>query len=513
MSTYTLTIVQNGNVREVSLGRDQDLLSAIRESGAGQVHAPCGGNGTCGQCRVQLDGQEVLACRTIPNRSCTVSLPTVRAMEVTTDGSVDIAPGGKGLGVAVDVGTTTVAAYLYDLASGRCLAVWGERNAQAPFGADVISRIQYASTADGLIRLSRIIRTQIANAIDDMCGRTGHASSEVRWLSIAGNTVMEHILVSISPESIGTAPFTPVTSFGFVHSTCPLFPSLDPRGRMYLCPALAGYVGGDITAGLYSSGAWQSEDLCLFLDVGTNGEMGLGDRTGFRCCATAAGPAFEGAEIECGMAASPGAISKVYYVNSLIKFDVIGDVEPAGICGSGLIDALAALLRAGAVDGSGRLLPPEEVPEEIRANLRQDGRGALRYYLSETVYISAQDIRQLQLAKAAIRAGIETLLAEGSRTCAEIGQVLIAGGFGAYMDIRSACAIGLLPPELGAKARHIGNSAGSGAALALTKQGREDLAQLAERCSYLELSSSPLFMETYIECMIFDEVEDIYGVQ
>ena len=316
--------------------------------------------------------------------------------------------------------------------------------------------------------------------------------------------------MGLSPVSIGTAPFKTLSLFGDVCPASQIFSGLAPEAELYLCPALAGYVGGDITAGLYSSKAYLSKETCLFLDIGTNGEMGVGDENGFICCATAAGPAFEGAEIECGMDGSLGAISKVAYVDKEVRFSVIGDVEATGICGSGLVDALSVLLRCGAVQESGRMLPPEEAPENVRDRLRKGEDGAMRFYFTDRVYVSSNDIRQLQLAKAAIRAGIETLLGLCGKNYDQISELLIAGGFGAFMDVKSACAIGLLPPAFCGKTRHVGNSAGAGAALTLAHDARQTLAGFTAKCSYHELSSSPVFMEKYIECMVFDEAEEVY---
>lgn len=505
---------------------DQSLLSTLRDAGYSSINAPCGGNGTCKQCGVTVTGEvlpvdgsgqrtvsseRILACRHRPASDLFVIVPDTEKISVVTSGAGDIAPQGEGLGVAVDIGTTTVALYLYDLATGKRLAVESDRNAQRPFGADVLSRIVFSSVGDGLTKLSAAIRNQLDRAIDAACRAARRKRAEIRFVSIAGNTVMEHIFVEYSPVGIGVAPFTPVSLFGDLRPADGFFKGLAEGAQLYMCPALAGYVGGDITAGLLSSGAWQESEPCLFIDIGTNGEMGVGDKNGFTCCATAAGPAFEGAEIECGMDGSKGAINTAAYENGEVVYTVIGDVEAAGICGSGLIDALVTMLRCGAVEESGRMVPPEEAPENIAHRIRRGEDGGLRFYFSDKVYVSAMDVRQLQLAKAAIRGGIETLLALRGKGHGDISSVLIAGGFGAYMDVKSACAIGLLPPTFVEKTKHVGNSAGAGAALALGEESRQELSRLTERCEYLELSSSALFMEKYIDYMVFDEVGEVFN--
>ncbi len=520
-----LKVIQNGKTVEVPAQEGASVLFALQSAGMTGIHAPCGGNGTCHQCGAMLTGrlravgggeemtadhEQLLACRWIPLGDCEVVLPDTEKLDVLTTGAEDIRPCGEKLGVAVDIGTTTVAAFLYDLSTGKQLSIDSGRNAQRAYGADVISRIQYSAGEGGLERLQKAICGQISDSIDTLCSKAGRERKEIELVSVAGNTVMGHLFDGLSPVAIGVAPFTPESLFGDFRPAERLLPGLADGARVYLCPALAGYVGGDITAGLLSSGAWREEETCLFLDIGTNGEMGLGDKNGYLCCATAAGPAFEGAEIECGMGGAPGAIDKVKYEDGEIRVHVIGDGEAVGICGSGLIDALAALLCCGAVQENGRMIPPDEADESIRDHLRRGEDGGMRFYLTDKIYISALDVRQLQLAKAAIRAGIETLLQEREEKYKDIRHVLIAGGFGAYMDVRSACGIGLLPPAFLDRTRHVGNSAGAGAALALDSQQRELLQRVTDECSYLELSSSAVFMEKYIECMVFDEFEEVY---
>lgn len=487
------TISFNGKSSIADSGRS--LLDNLALGGA-QLHAPCGGNGSCRQCTVlvhgtlrdiagkirQYENEEVLACRVYPAGDIYVSAVGKAGEQVRTD-SRRIPTCAQGLGLAVDIGTTTVAAYLYELSTGECIATRGAMNAQRSFGSDVISRIGHASSPEGLAALSTAIRQQISSMAADMCPDTGR----IKYISIAGNTVMEHILTGLSPESIGKAPFTPLSLFGTELAAGELFPGFDCPA--YICPAIAGYVGGDISAGLLASGADKSEETILFIDIGTNGEMALGNRDGFLCCATAAGPAFEGAEIECGSPAQNGAIN---LVRPDMSFTVIGGGKPQSICGSGLVDAAAALLATGELDETGRLENGDR-------------------HFSPDVYLSGRDIRQLQLAKAAIRAGIETLLAASGRKYGDIAQVLIAGGFGAYMRTESACAIGLLPPALAGRVRHVGNSAGLGAAECLAPQRRGELARLCSRCRYLELSSSSTFNDKYIEAMMFDEFEEVFS--
>ena len=340
-------IVKIKNGGSITADTQRSLLESLALAGE-QIHAPCGGNGTCRRCKVRVTGlcrdmegnvrayddEEVLSCRVYPAGELELSYGSVGSERVRTD-AVDIPPVGEGLGLAVDIGTTTVAAYLYDLRSGKCVAQRGAMNAQRSFGSDVISRIGYASRPEGLEALTKAVRNQIAALAKEMCGDL----RKISYVSLAGNTVMEHLLAGLSPESIGVAPFKPLSLFGQEMPASEILPGFDCP--LYICPSVAGYVGGDITAGLLACDADRAEETVLFIDIGTNGEMALGDKTGYISCATAAGPAFEGAEIECGSPARSGAINQV---ETDLSFTVLGDGEAESICGSGLIDAVAALL-------------------------------------------------------------------------------------------------------------------------------------------------------------------------
>lgn len=520
MDDFTLTLIRNRQAYPIPADSHRDLLHLIRAAGH-SLSADCAGIGRCGKCLVSvsgpvydaggqlhhLDGQSILACRHRPAGPCTVILPEADALQVLTAAREPIPADAEGLGAAVDIGTTTLAVSLYDLATGQLLGSRGQRSAQRPYGADVISRIRHCARTEGLQQLQAVISDQIGDLLQSLCCEAGAALSDIRALSIAGNTVMEHIFAGLDPTGIGVAPFRPQSLFGYNSPARELLAGLSPGARLYLCPAVAGYVGGDITAGLLAAGADRTEELTLFLDIGTNGEMALGDKNGWLCCATAAGPAFEGAEIACGMGGAPGAIDRVWYDGSTVRFHVIGGSEARGLCGSGLLDAAAALLDAGLLLPNGRL-DGTDAPGPLAAALRRNAQGELCYYFTDAVWLSASDIRALQLAKAAIRAGAETLLEQKGRRADDIRHCLIAGGFGAYMRVESACALGLLPACLQDKARHIGNAAVRGAALSLTGDGLARLESIAARCQYYELSGSAVFNENYLEAMAFDGPEE-----
>ena len=398
------------------------------------------------------------------------------------------------LGAAIDVGTTTVALHLIELGSNKKITTVSGLNAQSPYGADVTSRIKYCAD-NGHEKLTKLIREQISAMITEACSQTGASTDNIEKISIAANTVMQHLIAGYSPVSMGVAPFTTVSLFGEEHPAWDDLP-VAVSTQVYYTPAISAYVGGDITAGLLAAGFEDILGPALFIDIGTNGEIVLKSDGTYYCCATAAGPAFEGAEITMGMIATSGAINHVYPSNDKsIKYSTIGGGEPTGICGSGLLDTLAVLLETGDVDKTGRLLCGERLYLTGDTGDTGDEKG---------VYITAGDIRKLQLAKAAIAAGIETLLHFAEISEADITSLALAGGFGSYMDLQSAASIGLFPKSLLPVAKTYGNTAGEGAALAV---GSEDvckrLKEIQKNCEYVELSSIALFNDKFVDHMAF----------
>jgi len=413
------------------------------------------------------------------------------------------APPRSGLGVAVDIGTTSVVAHLTDIATGKRFATASGINAQRPYGADVVSRIRYCME-NGHATLTRLIQEQLASLIRQTCAASGERASDIRYISIAANTVMEHLAAGYSPIGMGAVPFEPVSLFG---GELPAWESLPAAktARVYFAPAISSYIGGDITAGILAAGLEEMEGPAIYLDIGTNGEIVLKTGGIYYCCAAAAGPAFEGAEIAMGMAAVSGAIDHVKWDGGL-KLSVIGDGSPRGICGSGLISALAVLFETGAVDETGRLLDANEVGSEIAAHLgKLNGENVFRLAGSGGgVYLSATDIRKLQLAKSAIAAGIQTLLRHAGIAEEQVELLILAGGFGSLMDRSCAARVGLFPERFLPASQTLGNTAGEGAALALCSgAARAVLEDIRNRCEYVELSANPVFNEQFIEQMMF----------
>ena len=532
----------------------ETLLARISAAGV-FLDAPCGGQGKCGKCLVRLapDGDEVLACQTHVEGDTDVFLPDAMEMEIAgaggaehrngelrienaefadtgnrknysgkstrlgsgdtihkeTDGNNTVAAPARynrRLGVAVDIGTTTVVAHLTDMDTAERIATASGVNAQRPYGADVISRIQY-SVDNGHETLTRLIRGQLANLILEACASSGANPQSVGYISIAANTIMEHLAAGYSPAGMGVVPFTTVSLFGDeMEAGADLGVGAD--ALLYFAPAISAYVGGDITAGMLAAGLEDMQGPVVYLDIGTNGEIAVKQGDKYYCCATAAGLAFEGAEISMGMAAVGGAINHVRWEDEL-KISVIGDAAPRGLCGSGLLDALAVLLETGAVDESGRLLDPDEISHGIAAHIGSvDGKNAFMLTSGNNVYMTAADIRKLQLAKSAIAAGIQTLLHHMGIAESDVKQFVLAGGFGSFMDQNSAARIGLFPACFLPVASTLGNTAGEGAAIALcSADAREVLESIRARCEYIELSTSPVFNDQFVEQMMFPDKE------
>ena len=501
---------QGAGYVELSAKKGDTLLEALRRGGL-DVPALCGGNGKCGRCRVEIEEkgrrESVLACRYKVEGDLSLCLPENPGSYVCgKENGVYItpSPGRNGVGAAADIGTTAIALKLFDLADGRELGMAGDWNRQRPFGADVISRCQYVMEhGDGLKVLEERIQEQVFSMAGKLMEQAGRGAESLKELYIAGNTVMEHIFMGLSPAGLAVAPFLPES----------LFLEGEPKYikgvKTFAAPCAASYVGGDIMAGLLASGVYAMEGRNLFLDIGTNGEMALGGSDGFVCCAVASGPAFEGAGISCGMSSEPGAVTAVRWTGTAFEPEIIGDREAAGFCGSGLISLLALLLELGVIDGSGWLLPPEEAPEELRPWLREDENGNGCFFLTEKLYLTAGDVRQLQLAKAAVAAGIEVLMDRAEVSAEEIDRVYIAGGFGSNLSPEAAAYIGMLPGELAGKTRAFGNSSLYGASMALLDMdSRDRLYGIQRKCSYIELSGDARFNRAFPMHMMFSKEDE-----
>ena len=509
-----LYIREGAKTSTLNVPEGSTILEALQDFGYTHLHTPCGGNGTCKKCVVNIRSKNmngpVLACQTKVEENMIVELEPEVKMEVQQTGSCEIYPADgshSGLGVAVDIGTTTVVCHLMDLTTGERIATIGAANAQKVFGADVIARINAATHGD-LKKQQEAICEQLNYMIHSLCDQTGRKLDEITYMAVCGNTTMEHLFTGLDPTGIGKAPFTPESLFGDEWDAKSLGMPFD--GKVYIVPSIAAYVGGDITADVLATSMRKMDKPVLMLDIGTNGEMALGHGNSFVCCATAAGPAFEGATIKQGMPASAGAISEVVYEDGELKLNVIGNTKPTGICGSGLVDALAVMLDLGVIEEAGRLIDADEADEDVARFLDEDedGNNVFKLTPDGSVCVTQQDIRQIQLAKASIMAGIVIMIDRHGITMDDIDELILAGGFGSYIRPRSAARIGLIPSQLLEVTRAVGNAAGEGSVSAvLSQQARDDLAKCQEEMHYIELSGDKAFNDAYVEAMMF-EVDD-----
>ena len=402
---------------------------------------------------------------------------------------------------AFDIGTTTIAGYLLDGEDGRTLAVESRMNPQAQYGADVIMRANYA-LEHGTDVLSRCIREAVNEMLGVLAGDAGISREDIFQVCIVGNTCMHHLFLGISPASLVHAPYTPAVSERLVLNAGDYGLDVQRKAELIMLPDIAGYVGADTCGCLLALRQDQKDEISLMIDIGTNGEMVLGNRNRLVTCSTAAGPAFEGAKIECGMRGAAGAVDHVKYENGKWDYTTVGNQPAVGLCGSGLIDLVAGLLDAGMLDENGALSSGQEkqgvfmlVPPEQAGNERG-------------VYLTQKDIGEVQLAKAAIAAGIQMLMKRLGITEEEICSVYIAGAFGNYMDPVSAGKIGLLPAALVKKVEPVGNAAGEGAKIALVNE-REmlEMDELVGKIDFVELAASGDFQDYFIDELGFEANE------
>lgn len=492
----------------------EDLLTAQIKAGL-SPDAPCGGRGTCGKCLADIlheDGsrETVLSCQYAVTKDFVVWQADTTASRILESGvgrKIDIAPQVKeGYGASFDVGTTTVVCYLLDLVTGEEVARASMQNPQRQFGADVISRCEYAMN-NGVELLSKTIREGMNTLIEEVCektkgGKTEVCPKDIRLVSMVGNTCMHHLFMNISPDSLATAPYEPTVKDEIVMLAKEADIHINPEGILQVLPNIAGFVGADTVGCMLAVEFDKLEELSLMIDIGTNGEMVMGNKERMIVCSAAAGPAFEGARLECGMRGAPGAIDHVRMEGDEIICHVIDEEDSdkaIGICGSGLLDAVACALDAGIVDATGRI----DTENSHVFKLPETDMAAIK--LTEKVYISQKDIQEAQLAKGAIAAGIELLAEELGISISDIKTVMIAGAFGNYMDPHSACRIGMIPSELEEKISMIGNAAGAGSVIATLNYDEFLRAQkIREKAGFIELASSPSFQETFVDNLMFE---------
>lgn len=423
---------------------------------------------------------------------------------------IDVEPGDTSkqcYGIAVDIGTTKVACFLVDLNTGELLYACGAMNPQIPYGEDVMSRISYAMEGEkNLQRLKEAVVDGINRLIDECLSITKIKREHIYELVAVGNTAMHHLFIGIQPLHLGRSPYPPAAAKGYSFPPSAIGTSINRRGRVYILPNIAGFVGADAVACILATGIHKSNDLKLLMDVGTNTEVSLGNAKEIMSCSTASGPAFEGAHIKFGMRASTGAIERVKIDDETYEPEIstIDDAKPRGICGSGIIDAIAEMLRVGLLDTGGR------IQRKNTPRIREGPQG-LEYVLAwkeetptkaEDIVITQKDVREIQLAKAAMRAGCEILMKRMGVTKDHISELIIAGAFGSYINPESARIIGMIPEVPVEKIKFVGNAAGSGARMCLKSvEARREAEEIARRVKYIELAALPEFQVEYMNAM------------
>ncbi len=479
----------------------------IKQRNLAPVATPCNGAGTCKKCLVKASGklspitpseQQFLneqnaksgfrfACFCEVLGDCTVELPKASHAKIKAEGTMpafELKPLFKNYGVAFDIGTTTLAAQLYS-ENGTLLSKASAKNPQQVHGADVITRIGFSlENKENAKQIATCLKEKMCEMLFDMCEGANISPLSVDYCVIVGNTAMLYLLNGLNAKSLSCAPFNADFLFNNTVSAKQLGLTIE-NANVYFPPCISSFVGADITASVLASEMCNTQKTSLLCDIGTNGEIALWHNEKLLCCSTAAGPAFEGAGIQMGMGGEAGAIDHVSLINGEIKAHVIGDTQPKGICGSGIIDAVYCLLKKEEIDETGFM---ENEIATIKA----------------PVIITQKDVRQIQLAKSAICAGIETMLCENNLNFDDLLNFYVAGGFGSYLDIQSASEIGLVPKSAKNNANVLGNAALMGAcSMLLSEEMQKKAVQIAQNATATDLSTHSLFIDKYTECMMF----------
>ncbi len=522
------------------------LLEAAARAGL-IIDTPCGGTGKCGKCRIRVisgvspaDESEIgalgqaavdqgyrLACRCRATGPMEVEIPDGSLFErchriletgVGDGSAVEANDSVDGFGVAFDVGTTTLVGTLVDLKTGADLGVTSSMNPQVMAGDDVVSRISKCrENKSALHELQSAVLAEVRAMIGRLATSADIDSANIRSAVFAGNTTMEHLLAGIDPSPLGEIPFEPVSCDAISVSGSELDIGIGAAGSAYVLPLIGGFIGGDTVAGIISGGLDRFEGRGLLIDIGTNGELVLVSDGKMVAASVAAGPAFEGARIVNGMRAARGAIEKVEYADGDIRLNVIGACKPQGICGTGLVDAAAEMLRHGVMDEGGRVGGDgiKNLPAGLKGRLVQAGDGydfvlvpAAETETGSDIHIHQRDVRELQLANGAIRAGIAILLKVAGLKPEDLDVVLIAGAFGNFIRRRNARRIGMLPPIPSSRIRYIGNAASFGAKrILLSRKEKMRAERAASRTEHVDLSMDPEFQEEFGAAMVFPGAE------
>ena len=521
----------------IVINEQTTILEAIRMIGL-QVSSECGGRGTCGKCRVILnpapDPTQVetqllgkhdidvggrLACQhrissdtraVIPHSSTTAKILT-RGVSSTSELLPDEGHEGE-FGIAVDLGTTTVVAYLLDLSNGDQIANSADLNPQVVFGEDVMSRIAYAMKDE---KGRTLLKQKVLEKIDELsvllCSTSEVPSGNLSRLVVVGNTAMHHLALGLNPSSLGLAPYEPQMRDAFTSNGREIGLKSVPDAEVYFAPNVAGFVGGDTLAFILSQRLDLVDDVVLGIDIGTNGEIVLSKRGELFCCSAAAGSAFEGATISHGMRGQDGAIEHLTIRESdnAPEISVIGGGAPRGLCGSAIVDTVAELLRNGLIDAGGRMKASARVVDDTKAGLAYIVVGVGEHASKSRIMFTQRDVRQVQLAKGAILAGTQILMQVANVCTEDIKAIYLAGAFGNYIDPSSALRIGLFPPVDLERIIPVGNAAGEGAKrLLVSRKSRELVEQLRREINYYELATHDNFADVFAQATILESARD-----
>ena len=541
---YTLTFKIENQPMDIKcqVEAGENVLRVAERLGIA-IDAPCAGNGTCGKCRIRLvsgaiemqpnprlpyiDYEEMwrLACQSKVIGDAVVWVPATAsafkediatadlstpeelaryesATEAIFSSGLSKTSFSDGCGIAVDIGTTTVTAALLDLKTGKVLSKASRGNGQIRYGADVINRIIQQMKPGGKERLQKAVREEtVIPIMEALFKDSGKTASDITRIVIAGNTTMEHLFIGADGDSIRLEPYVPAfLELTGVDAEAAGLPAA-PGSPVIFAPNVGSYVGGDITAGVLDTLLWNSDQMTLFIDLGTNGELVLGNSEYMLCCACSAGPAFEGGDISCGMRATTGAIDSVYIDKETLEpqYTLIAGEKPLGLCGSGLIDIISELFRTGAVNSKGRF-----VRESPRIRYDEYGGNYIVAFASESgtgkdIELTEGDLDNFIRAKAAIFSAIRTMLSSLAMTVDDIDRVIIAGGIGSGIDIEKAISIGMLPLIPLEKYSYIGNSSLTGAcAMLLSDEAEEKVFDIGRNMTYIELSTEPGYMDEFL---------------
>ena len=506
------------------------------------IESPCNGTGKCGKCAVYLNGSKtpVLACTTVVEGDISVSVtdrdngslkilshakevdilfdPHIRK-EFDAPGKRTLVYGGeyllgtekgdtvdKAYGIVVDIGTTTLVTTLVDLTDGRELDTVSSLNPQAVRAQDVLSRITFAAEPDGLDIMFGDFAKEVNRMVGELSRDNGIDKQNIYEAVYSGNTCMLHLATHTNPASLGKYPYAPALTGGLLFPAEETGLNISRYGLIYLPPIISGFVGADITSGVLAVGLHEKEGVTLFVDIGTNGEMVLSISGRLIASSTAAGPAFEGMNITFGMRASRGALEEFRIDEESIYTKTIGDSDVRGICGSGLLDVVGELVAHRVIDGKGRLnVPGNGILPSLKERLGIEDNKPV-FYLSPDVYLSQKDVRQVQLAKGAIRTGIEFLLRHAGLAAGDVDEVLIAGSFGYHLREESLLNTGLLPAEFKGKIEFVGNTSKSGGrAFLVNRKAREEISELIKDIGVIELANYPDFDRVFVKSLGFEE--------